>query len=142
MILVDANLLIYAIDEQSPYYHSSKIWWDEQLSGTEPVALYWPVIQAFLRITTNPRISPVCLRIEESYTYVESWLSQPCTLLLQPTSSHREIFKKLLTQTQATGNLISDASLAALAIEHGCILCSADGDFARFPGLKWRNPLM
>ncbi|MDD5261466.1 MAG: PIN domain-containing protein [Methylacidiphilales bacterium] len=142
MILVDANLLIYAVDSQSPYHEKSRTWWDLQLSGISPLALSWPTLHAFLRITTNPRLSPAYLSLADALKIIDSWLAQPCVQLLQPTSAHRQIFTSLLIETQATGNLIADAALAALAIEHGCELYSADGDFARFPGLRWRNPLL
>lgn len=141
MILVDANLLLYAEDSSSPRHEPARLWWDAQLSGESPVCLAWPVISAYLRISTNPRIFDSPLRLDEATDRVQSWLDQPCTRLVGPTERHWEVFRRMLTRGQAGANLVSDAHLAALAVEHGCELCSTDSDFSRFPKLKWRNPL-
>jgi uncharacterized protein len=141
MILVDANILLYAEDSLSAYHDAARSWWDEQLSGVTPVALCWPVLLAFVRIATNPRLHPRPLSIAESCECVQSWFGQPCVRLIQPTDNHWAILQRSLFSAKATGNLVSDAHLAALAIEHNCFLCSTDTDFAKFPGLKWRNPL-
>lgn len=141
MILVDANLLLYAEDSLSEHHEAARGWWDEQLSGVSPVALSWPVIMAFVRIATNPRIHQRPLSLAEACERVQSWFDQPCLRLIQPTDNHWPILQRALRDAKATGNLVSDAHLAALAIEHNCSLCSADTDFAKFPGLKWRNPL-
>ena len=141
MILVDANLVLYAEDSQSSHHAAAREWWDAQLSGTDPVALCWPVLTAFIRIATNPRLHRRPLTLKESIERVQSWLDQPCVQLVQPTDQHWPIFQKLLRDGGATANLVSDAHLAALAVEHNCTLYSTDGDFARFPGLKWKNPV-
>ena len=141
MILVDANILLYAEDSRSRNHKRAKQWWDTQLSGTIPVCLCWTVMNAFIRIGTNTRIFERPLAINEAISRVQSWLQQPCTRVVVPTEDHWDIFKKLLAEGQATGNLVSDAHLAALAIEYGCELYSTDSDFSRFPKLKWRNPL-
>ena len=101
----------------------------------------WPVLSAFLRIATNARLHRRPLSLKEAIDRVESWLEQPCTRVIGGTEEHWRFFRRLLQAGKATGNLVSDAHLAALAIEHNCILCSTDSDFARFPGLKWKNPI-
>ena len=141
MILVDANLLLYAEDASSPEHEKAKSWWDAQLSGISPICLCWPVLTAFVRIATNRRVFHRPLTVVQATERVQTWLDQPCTRLVHPTAGHWEVLRPLLEKGQAMGNLVSDAHLAALAIEHGCELCSTDSDFARFPLLKWRNPL-
>ena len=141
MILVDANLLLYAEDSLSEQHALAQEWWDERLSGTEPVALCWPVLTAFIRIGTNARLHRRPLTLKEANERVQSWFDQPCVRVIQPTEQHWTIFQKMLRGGNAVGNLVSDAHLAALAVEHNCVLQSTDADFARFSGLKWRNPL-
>ena len=141
MILVDANILLYAEDSLSSHHGVCRIWWDRQLSGSDAVGLCWPVITAFIRIGTNPRLHQRPLALEEAIERVPSWLDQPCARILTPSANHWSIFQRLLRSGNATANLVSDAHLAALAVEHNGILASTDNDFARFPGLKWRNPL-
>ena len=141
MILVDANLLLYTADNLSVQHAMAKTWWDDQLSGTEPVCLCWPVINAFIRIGTNPRLQRRTITLTEAIGRVQSWLDQPCVRIIQPTEHHWEIFQRMLRAGNATANLVSDAHLAALAVEHNCVLQSNDTDFARFRGLKWNNPI-
>ncbi|MFM8413435.1 MAG: type II toxin-antitoxin system VapC family toxin [Planctomycetota bacterium] len=141
MILVDANLLLYAEDSQAALHARARSWWDERLSGDDPVCLCWTVLTAFVRIGTNPRVYQRPLTIGEAVERVQSWLEQPCVRVIHATGRHLEVFAQLLATGQATANLVPDAHLAALAIEHGCVLCLTDGDFARFPGLSWKNPL-
>ena len=141
MILVDANILLYAEDSLSAQHAAARDWWDAQLSGVEPVALCWPVLTAFIRIGTNVRLHRRPLTLKEATERVQSWLDQPCVRIIQPTEQHWAMLQKMLRGGNAPANLVSDAHLAALALEHNCVLQSADADFARFPGLKWRNPL-
>ena len=141
MILVDANILLYAEDSLSPLHQKARVWWDEQLSQSGPVCLCWPVLSAFIRIGTNPRIFEHPLSLEQALARVQSWMEQPCTRVIRPTEQHWTIFQMMLKDGQAVANLVTDAHLAALAIEHGCDLASTDSDFARFPKLKWINPL-
>ena len=141
MILVDANILLYAEDQGSPRHVEARRWWDEQLSGPRPVCLCWSVLCAFIRIGTNPRVFENPLSLDQAIRRVQSWLNQPCTRLVHPTQRHWSVLRELLVGSQAVANLVTDAHLAALAIEHGCDLCSTDTDFARFHGLKWHNPL-
>jgi len=141
MILVDANLLLYAEDRGSPHHEKARTWWDNRLSGASPTCLCWPVILAFIRIATNRRIYLRPLLLEEAAARVQSWLDQPCVRIVQPTKNHWRYFREMLLAGQAEANLASDAHLAALAVEHGCRLCSTDADFRRFPKLAWFNPL-
>ena len=141
MILVDANILLYAEDYLQSRHQQARAWWDSQLSGTGVVCLCWTVLSAFIRIGTNPRVFEHPLSLEQALARVQSWLDQPCTRVVLPTERHWTVFKQVLTDGQAVANLVTDAHMAALAIEHGCELASTDSDFARFPKLKWRNPL-
>lgn len=141
MILVDANLLLYAEDSLSEHHEVARNWWDAQLSGSEPVALCWPVLTAFIRIGTNARLHQRPLTLKEASERVQSWFDQPCVQIIQPTDQHWAIFQQMLRSGNAVGNLVSDAHLAALAVEHNCVLHSTDADFSRFKGLKWKNPI-
>ena len=142
MILVDTNLLLYAEDTLSEHHERVRAWWDEQLSGSEVVALCWPVLSGFIRIGTNARLHQRPLTLREAVDRVQSWLDQPCVRILTPTDQHWSLFQQMLRAGNAGGNLVSDAHLAALAVEHNCTLNSTDTDFARFRGLKWHNPIV
>lgn len=141
MILVDANILLYAEDSLSEHHESARSWWDAQLSASAPVCLCWPVVTAFIRIATNTRLHQRPLTLREAVDRVQSWFNQPCVRMIQPTEQHWDIFQRMLHDGNATANLVSDAHLAALAVEYNCELCSTDSDFARFPRLNWRNPV-
>lgn len=139
--MVDANILLYAEDQTSPRHAEARAWWDAQLSGTSPVGLCWTVLNAFLRIATNPRVFDHPLSMDQAIARAQSWMDQPCVRFLQPTERHWTVFRKMLTEGQASAHLVSDAHLAALAAEHGCEMMSTDSDFSRFPGIRWHNPL-
>lgn len=141
MILVDANILLYAEDGLSEHHDAARTWWDEQLSGSDSVALCWPVLTAFIRIGTNARLHKRPLMLKEAIERVQSWLDQSCVRLIHATDQHWELFQQMLRAGNATANLVADAHLAALAVEHNCVLHSTDPDFARFRGLKWKNPI-
>ena len=141
MILVDANLLIYAIDADSPHHARAKQWLEETLSGETWVALPWVVILAFLRITTRTGILRNPLPPEDALAYLDSWLRQPYVRAVGPGDNHWPILRNLVQSSGTAGNLTSDAHLAALALEHGCTIVSADNDFRRFAGVKHTNPL-
>ena len=141
MILIDTNIPLYSVDTASSLHEKARIWFDEKLSGSTPIALSWPVIHGFLRISTHPRILADPLSIKEAAAHVDNWLKQPCVCVLQSSSAYWEIYQTLILKTHCAGNLVPDAALAALAIEHGCTLYSTDTDFARFQELKWVNPL-
>jgi toxin-antitoxin system PIN domain toxin len=142
VMLVDVNIPLYAANRSSPHHEKARCWWDDALSGSDPVCLCWQTIGAFLRISTNRRAFAQPFSVEEATEIVQKWLDQPSVQVLVPTIDHWQIFRRLLTEAQGVGNLVSDAHLAALALEHGCWLFSADADFARFRGLKWKNPLV
>ncbi|MCE2526060.1 MAG: type II toxin-antitoxin system VapC family toxin [Actinomycetia bacterium] len=141
MKLPDANLLLYAYNPDSPHHLMARNWLEETLSGTETVAMGWQVLMAFLRVSTAQRLFEDPLGIEEALDVVESWLDQPCTTIVHPTRRHSAVLRELLGPLGIGGSLTSDAHLAALAIEHGAELYSCDWDFARFPTLRWVNPL-
>lgn len=141
MILVDANLLIYAHVSTFPQHERARNWLDEQMNGTAPVGLPWPSLLAFLRLVTNPRLFDNPESITDAWEQVVAWLNCDPSWIPQPTERHIQILGSLLSGPGVHANLVPDAHLAALAIEHGLILCSTDGDFGRFSELRWRNPL-
>lgn len=141
MILVDANLLFYAEDALSRHHEKARLWWDKTLSGEESVGLAWVTCLAYIRIFTNPRAVRSPLPLEEAADTVNRWLAQPVVQILEPSNRFWNILQPLLIESQATGNLSSDAYLAALALDHDCLLCSTDADFSRFPKLRWCNPI-
>ena len=142
MKLVDANLLLYAVDETSPHHRVAKPWLEQQLSASETFAFAWAVLLAFVRLATNPRVFNAPLTVEEALDLVDSWLEQPSSTVVHPTERHTHVLRELLAPLGSAGNLASDAHLAALSIEHGAELCSGDSDFARFPRVRWVNPLV
>ena len=141
MILVDANILIYAKSVRSIHHERASKWLDAQLNGDAPVGLPWPVLLAFIRITTNNRAFPGAKSAAEQWQQALEWLACPPVWIPQPTERHAEVLGELLSLPGMGGNLVTDAHLAALAIEHGATLATCDRDFARFPGLKFFNPL-
>ena len=142
MILVDANLLLYAYHPQSEHHHASRTWLESALSGPELVRFAWMTLWSFLRISTNPRVFEHPLTIAESEGIVASWFSQPLVGILEPGERHWTILQELVRENQTVGPLIMDAALAAIAMEHGAILYSTDRDFSRFSALRWINPLV
>lgn len=141
MIVIDANLLIYAYDRSTPQHARAKAWLEEVLSGSDPVGIPWPVISAFVRVTTHPKISAHPWPMERAVAVVESWLALPQVWALSPADRHWALLRHLLVAGQVRGALTSDAHLAAITMEHGGVLYTNDVDFARFPGLQWVNPL-
>jgi toxin-antitoxin system PIN domain toxin len=141
VILVDANVLIYAIDADSPHHPLARRWLEEALSGTRPIGFAWVVILAFLRLTTRTGILRKPLPPERAMAYVDEWLEQPYVAAVGPGQGHWPILRKLLRDSGTAGNLTSDAHLAAVALELGASICSTDGDFERFPGIERINPL-
>lgn len=141
MILVDANLLIYAFADSFPQHAAARAWLHDRLNGSVRVGLPWPSLLAFVRVVTNPRVFDRPADVGTAWRQVERWLSSPVAWLPPPSETHASVLGALLTATGAAGNLVPDAHLAALAIEHGLTLCTTDGDFARFGGLRWENPL-
>ena len=132
---------MYAVDQTAPEHRSAVRWWNATLSGSETVGLAWTVLLGFVRLTTNARAVRSPLAPETALDYVDRWLAHPVTTIVDPTGRHARVLRDLLSTTGTAGNLVADAHLAALAIEHGAVLCSADRDFGRFNGLDWTNPL-
>ncbi|WPL16197.1 putative ribonuclease VapC33 [Thiorhodovibrio winogradskyi] len=141
MIVVDANLLLYAVNRDLPQHNAARVWWESLLSRNTSVGLAWVVMLAFLRISTHPRIFECPLSIEGASSYVDEWLAVPGVKPIAPGHLHWQILQPLLIQSGTGGNLTTDAHLAALAIEQGGTLYSADNDFKRFSGLIHVNPL-
>jgi toxin-antitoxin system PIN domain toxin len=141
MILIDANVLIYAVNSDSPLHRKAKAWLEATLSGPDTVGLSWTVLLAFLRLTTRSGIFEKPLSVKTAFDVVDAWLAQPSVVTVDPTAQHLRVVRDLLLTLGTGGNLTSDAHLAALAIEHGAELCSSDSDFNRFRRLRWRNPL-
>ena len=141
MKLPDVNLLLYALDETSPHHVAARSWLEDTLSGTEPVGFAWSVLLAFLRLATRPQLFAQPLDASEAFDVIEGWLAQPCAILVEPTERHLALLRGLIQPLGTAGNITTDAHLATLAIEYGGEVCSADTDFARFPGLRWSNPL-
>jgi toxin-antitoxin system PIN domain toxin len=141
MILVDTNLLVYTVNRDAAQHQRAKTWFDDILSGTTPVGLPWIAIIGFLRICTNHRILAYPLQAEQALSCVDAWLRQPYVTTLNPGERHWLILNKLLQNNGTAGNLTNDAHIAAIAIEHGYTVYSADNDFKRFTGLQHVNPL-
>lgn len=142
MIVPDLNLLIYAVDEDSPFHANAKAWLEDALSKTEAIGFTWIVLLGFVRLTTRARAVRKPLTVQQALSIVALWLAQPIAAIIEAGPHHFELLRGLLTTIGTGGNLTSDAHLAALAMEHRAEICSTDADFGRFPGLRWRNPLV
>jgi hypothetical protein len=141
MKILDVNLLIYAVNRDAPLHSKAKSWLEKSLVEVETVGFSWLAILAFVRLMTRPGLLQNSLSPERAFDLVGEWLNQPPARIVQPGPRHLAILRGLLTPLGTAGNLTSDAHLAALAIEQNALLCSCDNDFARFPGLRWKNPL-
>lgn len=141
MIVPDANILIYAYNEDAPQHGAAAKWLEQLLNGPDLVGLPWTTVWAFLRISTNARAWPKPLSVDDAFTAVDQLLDRPNVAILHPGPRHRELLERLVREGNASGPLVSDAVLAALAIENGAALASTDRDFSRFRGLRWINPL-
>jgi uncharacterized protein len=141
VILVDANLLVYAANHAAPEHARARAWLDDRLNGTARVGLPWPSLLAFIRLTTNPLVVREPVSFPSAWGQVREWFACESAWIPMPGTEHPAILRRLLESPGMTSRLIPDAHLAALAIEHGVTVCSTDGDFARFAGLGWENPL-
>jgi toxin-antitoxin system PIN domain toxin len=142
VILVDANILLYAYNARAEQHQRSRAWLEAVLSGPELVRFAWLTLWAFLRIATSPRVFERPLSASEAQAAVSSWLAQPVVGIIEAGERHWEILGALLRDGQTVGPLVMDAVLAAIALEHGATLFTTDRDFSRFDGLKWINPLV
>ena len=141
MIVVDANLLIYAYDLDSAHHKKSLSWLEELLSGVDAVGLPWQSVSAFLRVITNRRLPGMRVSLEQAVQVVDEWLQQPNVQVLVPADQHWSVLRQMILEGRASGPLVSDAEIAAITIEQGAVLHTTDRDFARFPGLRWKNPI-
>ncbi len=141
MILVDANLLLYAKFSDYPIHAAAREWLESVLNGTARVGLPWESLTAFVRISTNPRLVSTPLGVSDAWSQVEEWLQLAVVWVPGPTENHAKLLGDLLRKTASAGNLVPDAHLAAIALGHGLLLCSTDRDFSRFDGLRLQNPL-
>ena len=141
MIVPDVNLLIYAYNRDAPHHVDARAWWEELLSSNDPVGLPWATMLGFIRLMTHRAVLVTPLPPKQAIAHVRSWHVRPNVSVLEPGPRHLEVLARLFEALGTAGRLTTDAHLAALAIEHQGELCSNDGDFARFPGLRWRDPL-
>lgn len=140
MHLVDANVLLYAVNPASAHHAAARRWLDRSLSESEPVGFAWTVLLAFLRLATSTSVFPRPLATADAVAAVRDWLSQPTALVVEPTVRHLDVLAGLLAESGTAGNLVADAHLAALAVEYGAALVSFDADFGRYAGLRWERP--
>jgi toxin-antitoxin system PIN domain toxin len=141
MILVDINLLLYASISSFRDHAAAKSWLDRQLSGSTAVGFPWTTLLGYLRLATHTRLFTPQITMATAWDRVSAWLACDVAWIPLPTERHAEVLGALLAEPGVHGNLVPDAHLAALAVEHGLTLCSTDGDFARFRRLRWQNPL-
>ena len=140
MHLVDANVLLYAVNADAAHHERSRRWLDDALSGADTVAFAWIALLAFVRLSTNAGLFPSPLAVDAAMDRVDAWLSAAPSVVLEPTVDHAQVVRRLLAGVGVGGNLVNDAHLAALAIEHRCGVVSFDNDFSRFPGVSWSLP--
>lgn len=140
-MLVDANLLLYSVDSSSPFHHRATTWIEQTLNGDRRVGIPWQSLAAFVRIATHPRASENPLTPREAWAIVERWVRARAVWVPQPGLRHAEVLGRLIVEHDLRGALVSDAVLAALCVEHGLTMVSADSDFARFTEIRWINPL-
>lgn len=141
MILPDVNVLVYAYREETADHAKYRRWLQRVAVGGEPLALAEVVLAGLVRIVTHPRIFKVPSPVDHALGFVEDLFAQPASLLVRPGARHWAIFARICREADASGNLVPDAFLAALAVEHGCEIITTDSDFARFKGVRWRHPL-
>jgi len=140
-MIIDANILLYATQVRAPEHARAALWWNQQLDGSTLVGVPWPALLAFLRISTNPRALDNPMTAKGAWSMVEKWLERDIVWIPAPTNRHAQIMAGFIQRYRITANLVPDAHLAALAVEHGVPIASADTDFARFEELRWINPL-
>lgn len=140
MKIVDANVLLYAVDRDARHHGSAKQWLDQALTRQEPVGFAWIVLMAFLRISTSSRIYAHPLTDDQALDVLDQWLSRPSAVIVDPGIGHIATLRALLAHTGAGGNLVNDAHIAALAIENRATVVTFDNDFGRFPSTQWEQP--
>ncbi|MFZ5870228.1 MAG: type II toxin-antitoxin system VapC family toxin [Actinomycetota bacterium] len=140
MKLVDANVLLYAVNEDAEHHATARGWVDEALSGGATVGFAWVPLLAFLRLSTRHGLFPRPLALHDALAAVDDWLTAPAAEIVHPTPRHPLVLRRLLEAVGPGANLVNDAHLAALALEHHAEVVSYDNDFARFPGVVWERP--
>lgn len=140
MKLVDANILLYAVNEESPHHETARTWLDGAMSGHEPVGFAWIVVLAFLRVATHHAVFARPLVVDEAVLVANRWLEQPPAVTVEPSGRHLDDLRALLRATGTGGNLVTDAHLAALAVRYDAEIVTFDRDFGRFPGVRWQIP--
>lgn len=140
MKLVDANVLVYAVNEADERHAAARGWLDAALNGSEPVGFAWVVVLAFVRLTTKVGLFPTPLAVADALSVVRAWLEQPPSVVVDSTTRHLDVLSGLLMTVGAGGNLVNDADLAALGVEHGAEIVTYDSDFGRFLGVRWTTP--
>ena len=140
-MLLDANILLYAVDDASPFHERARTWMEAALNGPRRVGIPWNSLTAFVRITTNPRALREPLTAAEAWSFVDGWLDAPTVWIPSPGPRHRDILGRLIRDLDLRANLVGDAALAALCVEYGLQIVSADSDFARFGEIGWLNPV-
>lgn len=140
MNLVDANVLLYAVNESEPRHGEANRWLDDALNGPDTVAFAWVALLAFVRLSTRVGLFPEPLPVEGAIATVKSWLARPNAVIVEPTARHVDVLTGLLVALGTGGNLVTDAHLAALSIEHRCTVITYDADFGRFAGVRWAPP--
>jgi toxin-antitoxin system PIN domain toxin len=141
VIVLDANLLIYSYNRGSSHHAGARAWLENTLSSIEVVGLPWQAVSAFLRVMTNPKLPAERFDLEQAARIVDLWLAHPNVQVLTPGAGYWPLFRRMVIEGRAAGPRVSDAEIAALTMEYGGVLYTADRDFARFPGLRWKNPL-
>lgn len=140
MRVVDANVLLYAVNADAPHHQASRSWLDRALSGEDTVGFTWLTVTAFMRLVTKAGLFATPLTTEQAVAIVRSWLGAPTARVLEPTAEHLAVLERLLRPLGTGGNLVSDAHLAAIAVEHRAEVVTFDSDFGRFEGVRWRRP--
>lgn len=140
-MLIDANLLLFAVDSAAPDHDRASEWLTDQINGERPVGIPWESLTAFVRIATHPRASDRPMAPPDAWAFVTDWLAAPTVWIPAPTERHADVLGGLVIKYRVAGNLLPDAHLAAIAIQHGLEVCSADTDFSRFAEIRWHNPL-
>ncbi|MGA7216783.1 MAG: TA system VapC family ribonuclease toxin [Candidatus Sulfotelmatobacter sp.] len=141
MIVLDANILIYAYNSSSAHHSKARAWLESALSSSEVVGIPWRAISAFLRVMTNPKLPAERWSLEQAAQVVDTWMAHSNVRIVTPGENYWPLFRRMVVEGRASGPRVSDAAMAALAVEYGGVMHTTDRDFARFPGLRWKNPL-
>ncbi len=142
MKVVDTNVLLYAVNPDAEHHRAAHSWLDRMLSGAAPVGFAWTAVMGFIRVSTLPRLFDRPLTAEEAFDFVERWMTSRTAQVVTPGSGHLTIMRSLLGDHPQAGNLVNDAHLAALAVEHKATVVTFDADFGRFPGVRWERPTL